>query len=207
MRRSKTSRSRGLFEASGSVDLAEVDEEALTPEERVLRAKQRDKEVEAAAVRLLSRREHSTEELKRKLAAKGHPESSIEAVLDKLGKKKWVSDERFAANYVHHHARRGQGPVRIRAELRQQGITDSQIQQEVGAAERDWNQVAAEVRRRKFGAELPRTASERAKQARFLQYRGFNSDQIRAALKFDPDVDDEPDKDSDPGGGSDPDHS
>ncbi|HEY0683845.1 MAG TPA: regulatory protein RecX [Steroidobacter sp.] len=158
-------------------------------------------------MRLLSRREHSTEELKRKLAAKGHPEASIEAVLDKLGKKKWVSDERFTANYVHHHARRGQGPVRIRAELRQQGIKDDQIQEEMGAADRDWNGLAAEVRRRKFGAALPKTAAERAKQARFLQYRGFNSDQIRAALKFDPDVDDLPEKDSDPGGGFDPDHS
>ena len=91
--------------------------------------------------------------------------------------------------------------MRIRAELRQQGITDAQIQQEIAGGEQDWNGRAAEVRRRKFGAELPRSAAERAKQARFLQYRGFNSDQIRAALKFDPDVDDEPDKDSDPGGG------
>ena len=202
MRRSKTSRTRELFEASGTVvDRAEADEAALTPEEQAIRARQRDKEVEVAAVRLLSRREHSTEELKRKLGAKGYSEASIETVLDKLGKKKWVSDERFTASYVHHHARRGQGPVRIRAELRQQGITDSEIQQEVGAAGRDWNGLAAEVRRRKFGAVLPRTAAERAKQARFLQYRGFNSDQIRAALNFDPDMDVEP------GEGSGPDHS
>lgn len=187
MRRSKASRSRELFEASG---LPEADDEALSPEERAERIKKQDKEVEAAAVRLLSRREHSTEELKRKLAAKGHPEASIATVLDKLGKKKWVSDERFTTNYVHHHARRGQGPVRIRAELRQQGVSDSQIQQEISGGEQDWNSLAAEVRRRKFGVELPKTAAERAKQARFLQYRGFNSDQIRAALKFDPPVDD-----------------
>ena len=192
MRRSKTSRTRELFEAAG---LPAADDEVLTPEERAERAKKQDKEVEAAAVRLLSRREHSTEELKRKLTSKGYPEASIATVLDKLGKKKWVSDERFAANYVHHHARRGHGPVRIRAELRQQGITDAQIQQEVTGGEQDWNGLAAEVRRRKFGAELPRSAAERAKQARFLQYRGFNSDQIRAALKFDPDLDDEPERD------------
>ena len=203
MRRSKTSRTRELFEAAG---LPAVDEETLSPEERAQLAKKRDQEAEVAAVRFLSRREHSTEELKRKLAAKGHPEASIETVLDKLGKKKWVSDERFTTNYVHHHARRGQGPVRIRAELRQQGITDAQIQQEVGASARDWDALAAEVRRRKFGAELPKAAAERAKQARFLQYRGFNSDQIRAALKFDPHTDDEPEKDLDPGGGFDPDH-
>ena len=208
MRRSKTSRRRELFEAAG---LPAADDEALTPEQQAERVKQQDKEAEIAAVRLLSRREHSTEELKRKLVAKGHPEASVATVLDKLGKKKWVSDERFAATYVHYHARRGQGPVRIRAELRQQGITDSQIQQEIGGGEQDWNGIAAEVRRRKFGETLPRTAVERAKQARFLQYRGFNSDQIRAALKFDPHLDAtmdiEPDKDGTPGAGFDPDHS
>ncbi len=204
MRRSKTSRSRELFEAAG---LPAADDEALTPEERAERAKKQDREVAVAAVRLLSRREHSTEELRRKLAAKGYPEASIATVLESLGKKNWVSDERFAATYVHHHARRGQGPVRIRAELRQQGITDTQIQQEIAGGEQDWNGLAAEVRRRKFGAALPKTPSERAKQARFLQYRGFNSDQIRAALKFDPDVDEEPERESNPGGGCDPDHS
>ncbi|WP_217705755.1 regulatory protein RecX [Peristeroidobacter soli] len=197
-----------MFEAAG---FPAADDEALTPEQLAERARKQDKEVEVAAVRLLSRREHSTEELKRKLAAKGYPEASIATVLDKLGKKKWVSDERFTANYVHHHARRGQGPVRIRAQLRQQGVTDSEIQQKIAGSEQDWNGLAAETRRRKFGVELPKTAAERAKQARFLQYRGFNSDQIRAALKFDPHLDDqldiEPEKDVDSGAGFDPDHS
>ena len=41
---------------------------------------------------------------------------------------------------------------------------------------------AREVRRRKFGASAPRNLGERAKQARFLQYRGFSTDQIRAAM-------------------------
>jgi regulatory protein len=164
---------------------------AATDEE--IDPRKRDKEIEAAAVRLLSRREHSTEELRRKLTAKGYAEAGVATVLEKLATKKLVSDERFVSSYVHHHARRGQGPVRIRAELRQQGITDSQIQQEVSDGETDWSRLAGEVRRRKFGAELPKTPSERAKQARFLQYRGFNSDQIRAALKFDPDMDPEMD--------------
>jgi regulatory protein len=206
VRRSKTGRyaaegkrSRDLFEAvpDGAAD-AEID------------PRERDKDIEAAAVRLLSRREHSIEELRRKLAARGYAEAGIATVLEKLTAKKLVSDERFVSSYVHHHSRRGQGPVRIRAELRQQGVTDSQIQQGVSTGETDWNQLAGEVRRRKFGAELPRTASERAKQARFLQYRGFNSDQIRAALKFDPDM--APDSedatmDADPGAGSGPDPS
>ena len=186
-------RSGDLFEAApdGAADEGTPGEDMSGAAARASQTELAKKDIEVAAVRLLSRREHSTEELRRKLAAKGYPEPGIAAVLDKLAAKKLVSDERFAASYVHHRARRGQGPVRIRAELRQQGITDSQIEQEVGAGETNWNRLAGEVRRRKFGAELPRTAGERAKQARFLQYRGFNSDQIRAALKFDPEMEPE----------------
>jgi regulatory protein len=141
------------------------------------------KTVEAAAVRLLARREHSTEELRRKLLTKGYPSDAVEPVIQKLAGKRLVSDERFTSTFVHHHARRGQGPVRIRAELRQQGIADSQVEAALRGAEVDWVQLAREVRRRKFGAAPPRSLGERAKQARFLQYRGFDAEQLRAAFR------------------------
>jgi regulatory protein len=141
-----------------------------------------DKRVETAAVRLLARREHGTEELKRKLAAKGHDADSISRVVEKLGAKRLVSDDRFVASFVHHHAKRGQGPIRIRAELRQQGITDEAIDRTLASAEVDWEQLARDVRQRKFGSGRPRSMAERAKQSRFLQYRGFTADQIRAAM-------------------------
>jgi regulatory protein len=142
-----------------------------------------DKKVEIAAVRLLARREHGTRELKRKLSAKGHDDGAVNRVLEKLETKKLVSDERFVSTFVHHRARRGQGPARIRAELRQQGIADSQIEQEIANSSVDWVGAASAVRRRKFGTQRPASLAERAKQARFLQYRGFTADQIRAALQ------------------------
>lgn len=141
-----------------------------------------DKKVEITAVRLLARREHGTDELKRKLIKKGFEAESVERVVQKLSAKRLVSDERFVANFVHHHAKRGQGPVRIRAELRQQGISAEPIEDALAAAEIDWAQLACEVRVRKFGSTRPGSMAERAKQARFLQYRGFTADQIRAAL-------------------------
>jgi len=141
-----------------------------------------DQTTEIAAVRLLSRREHSTRELKRKLAGKGHEAASVDRVVDQLADKELVSDERFATSFVTHHGRRGHGPVRIRAELRQQGASDDMIAAALAAAEFDWSEIAASVRQRKFGNELPRDRAERAKQARFLQYRGFSADQIRAAM-------------------------
>ena len=149
------------------------------------------KTIEIVAVRLLARREHSLQELRRKLKARGYVEEGIETVLQKLAAKKLVSDDRFVTSFVDHHARRGQGPVRIRAELRQQGLDTELIEQNIDAADVDWAAQAREVRRRKFGTKLPRGIPERAKQARFLQYRGFSAEQIRAALNGSPEDGDE----------------
>ncbi|HEX4972143.1 MAG TPA: regulatory protein RecX, partial [Steroidobacteraceae bacterium] len=114
-------------------------------------------------MRLLAGREHSIEELRRKLVRKGHPPELIEPVIEKLAGKRLVSDERFTTSFVHHHAKRGQGPVRIRAALRQQGIADNQVEEALRSAEVDWLQLARDVRRRKFGAAVPRSLGERAK--------------------------------------------
>ena len=140
------------------------------------------KTVQTAALRLLARREHSSEELKRKLLAKGHPAETVAAVVAALSGKHLVSDDRFVAGFVRHHAARGQGPVRIRAELRQHGIAAAAVEEQLSDAELDWNRLAAQVRTRKFGSRRPSGVAERAKQARFLQYRGFTADQIRAAF-------------------------
>lgn len=116
MRRSKTSRRPGqpgdLFkaaadDAAAAAAQSPAGDEDLSPEALAERVKKRAQEAEVAAVRLLSRRDHSTEELRRKLASKGHPAASVAAVMEKLGTKKLVSDERFVAGFVHQHARRG----------------------------------------------------------------------------------------------------
>jgi regulatory protein len=156
------------------------------------------KGLEAAAMRLLARREHSTEELQRKLVEKGYAETDVAAALEKLTAKRLLSDDRFTASRVRHRVQGGKGPVRIRAELRQQGVSDDLIEKELAAADVDWARLAADVRRRRFGAAPPRSAPERAKQARFLQYRGFSADQIRAAMGGSdepPAISDEPSQD------------
>jgi regulatory protein len=45
------------------------------------------------------------------------------------------------------------------------------------------------VRTAKFGRQPPASWADKARQARFLQYRGFSSDHIRAATGADPDLD------------------
>jgi regulatory protein len=153
----------------------------LVPADSLLREPD-EKTVRAAAVRLLARREHSTRELRGKLIGKGHPAAIVDGVIERLAAKRLVSDERFVSSFVHHHAMRGQGPVRIRAELRQQGVADAAIEAELERAGFQWSTLAGEALKRKFGTSRPKSLSERAKRMRFLQYRGFSTDQIRAAL-------------------------
>jgi len=61
----------------------------------------------------------------------------------------------------------------------------------LAAAEVNWSESARATRRHRFGAAVPADLRERAKQARFLQYRGFSSEQIRAALGPGSDPDDD----------------
>ena len=62
----------------------------------------------------------------------------------------------------------------------------------------DFLALARAARLRKFGPELPKDRKERARQARFLQYRGFSNDHIRVVLEGDPELDSEPDSSGNP---------
>jgi regulatory protein len=139
-------------------------------------------EVRAAALRLLARREHSARELRRKLRERGHLEEFVDAVLAELERERLLDDARFADALIASRIGRGQGPMRLLAELRERGVAEAIAEQALAEAECDWTALAATVRRKRFGAAAPTDYPQRAKQARFLQYRGFTSEQIRHAL-------------------------
>ena len=141
------------------------------------------------AVELLARREHSRLELERKLAARGFPEAVIAAALDALESAGALAATRFTESFVRSRLAKGQGPVRIRTELAERGIAEDQSAEHLRGADVDWLAAARAVRSKRFGAEPPRDFKERARQARFLQYRGFTADQVRAALELDADSD------------------
>ena len=141
--------------------------------------------VEIAAVRLLARREHSRAELLHKLDARGAPPELAAEVLDALAARGLQSDERYAESLVSSRVSRGQGPVRIRRELAERGVAAAVIDGALQAADVDWFALARETRRRRFGGECPQEWNERVRQSRFLEYRGFSSDQIRFALGTD----------------------
>ncbi|MBX5461695.1 MAG: regulatory protein RecX [Steroidobacteraceae bacterium] len=144
--------------------------------------------VRLAAVTLLARRDYASGELRQKLEGQGYEAGAVSAALADLVASKIVDDARFAENYVTSHAARGHGPVRIAADLRALNLPAELIDAALAAGP-DWRARAREVRIRRFGLEEPVTWAQKARQGRFLQYRGFSSDHIRAALgaDFDPD--------------------
>jgi regulatory protein len=135
----------------------------------------------AAAVALLARRDWSPAELAARLARKGFGGDAIAAALEALTAARLLDESRYAEAWVRTHAARGQGPLRLRQGLRAAGLDDAAIEAALEGAT-DFHALAAAVRQRKFGTAVPRDFAGKAKQARFLQYRGFSADHIRSAL-------------------------
>jgi regulatory protein len=133
-----------------------------------------------AALRLLTRRDHSRAELKAKLATIAESHEQLDAVLDVLQAERLLSDHRFATQRMV--ARGGRyGDARLKQELRQQGVSD----EDIAAALPEAGDEAARCRAvwaRKFHLP-PQSVEERAKQTRFLQYRGFSSEVIRRVIR------------------------
>ncbi|MGA8707829.1 MAG: regulatory protein RecX [Steroidobacteraceae bacterium] len=130
---------------------------------------------------LLSRRDFCVRELHEHLQAQGYEAPVVQQVVAELRERGFVDDERYAQQYVALHAERGHGPLRIGRELDALGINPALVEATLAAAE-DWSRRAREQRIRRFGLELPTDWPGKARQARFLQYRGFSNDHIRAAL-------------------------
>lgn len=132
---------------------------------------------------MLARREHSRAELEGKLARKGCSLAVAQALVAELVAERLVSDARFAESLVRVRRERGYGPVRIQKELQDKGVAEDDVDMAVDVRAPQWEKEIERVRRKRFGAALPKSYEERAKQARFLQYRGFTFDQIHRVLE------------------------
>ena len=131
----------------------------------------------------LARREHGVQELTRKLLIRGFDADSVEVAVQSLIADGLLSDSRFAAAFVHCRFQNGSGPQKIYAELRQRGIDDDLIDVCLESVSEQWLARVREVREKKYGPELPQDFRDRNRQMRFLQQRGFTSEQIYAVFK------------------------
>lgn len=137
------------------------------------------------ALRLLARREHGAKELEYKLAQRGVDRDRAAEVVGELAQVGWQSDERYVRSLVRARIAQGFGPLRIESELEGACVADALVRGALAAAEADWKALALEVHARKFG-QPPKNGAEWQKQYRHLAGRGFESEQIYAALKGEP---------------------
>jgi regulatory protein len=135
--------------------------------------------LKARALSFLARREHGRIELERKLKPHLQEDDDLNATLDFLEQKGWLSNERAAQAFVDARGKRF-GKRKLAFELNQRGLDEVQIAaaletvDETAACQNTWE--------RKFGT-VPANGDERAKQMRFLLSRGFSSDTIKALMK------------------------
>jgi regulatory protein len=135
-----------------------------------------------SGVQLLYRREHSAQELRLKLLRKGYDQDAISLALERLQDHDYLNEHRFCQQYIQMRKNRGFGPVRIRYELKERGISDTMIEQLLDQLDRDWCVQLEKVFIKKFGSQCQHSPKDKAKQFRFLQYRGYSHDQINDFL-------------------------
>jgi len=139
--------------------------------------------VRRAAMDLLARREHGRIELSRKLRTRGALPELIEPALDRLSEEGLLSETRYLESFIRMRANAGYGPLRIREELSQRGLARDAVEQALRDSGFDWGAQLHEVWMRKFAGELPDDQRERARQGRFLSYRGYPLDMIGRLLQ------------------------
>ena len=138
--------------------------------------------VRRAAMDLLAQREHGRVELARKLRRRGAPPELIDSALDRLAEEGLLDESRYLESFIAARARAGYGPLRIREELAQRGLPREAIEQALGECGVDWAEQLHELWQRRFGVR-PQEPKERARQGRFLAYRGFSMEQISRLLR------------------------
>lgn len=205
--------------------LADIQAQLMTDDERAAYHAQikQDAYMRWLAFYYLGRREHSAQELRDKLLAKGCDAVRVEALLVEFAAEGYQSDTRMTAALIAAGVRKGHGRTRIWHDIKRHGLTtlhsardiddwmskhaeffaandnvtispaDSQDDTPPTAADTaasdaanvDWLTLAVEIRVKKFGASVPTTPKEKARQLRFLQYRGFDTSVCFDALQHD----------------------
>jgi regulatory protein len=139
-----------------------------------------EKSLRQRALEYLGKREYSYTELGQKLKAYADDGDDIPALLEDFKARGWLSDERFTEQIVHaRHTKFGS--AKIAHELRGKGVADHLIADAIEQVKDSELNNATEVWRKKF-KHGPQNREEWAKQARFLQSRGFGFDMIKKVL-------------------------
>jgi len=141
------------------------------------------------ALQYLARREHSRAELRAKLEPHVAEGDDLEAELDALAARGWLSDARAADQLINQRRDRF-GARRIAHELKQKGIGDDLVHAALPQLKETELETARTVWGKKFSSP-PHDAKEKARQIRFLQSRGFELETILKVIKLSSSPEDE----------------
>jgi len=130
---------------------------------------------------MLARREHSRAELARKLGPHAESVGQIDALLDQLVARGWLSEARFAESRANALTRKF-GSRKIEYDLRSRGVPEDLVERAVERARTQELENCRAAWQRKFGI-LPQDAAERGRQMRFLAGRGFSAETVHEVLK------------------------
>lgn len=128
----------------------------------------------------LAKKEFSKAQLRSKLLEKDAIPSEVDALLDELAQQNYQSDERMAGMLVRSNLRQGRGPQRIQQQLKKYHIDSTLAEHDL--SEVDWFAEALACKIKKFGEDVASDLKIKAKQIRFLQYRGYPMDVIMRAI-------------------------
>lgn len=133
------------------------------------------------AFAVLTRKEYSKKDLIDKLVLYAQNKEEVLSLVDELARENYQSDARVAEMTVRSQLRKGKGPNRIKLALKSKHVDKALAEPEM--KEIDWYEQAYLLKVKKYGYEVAQDAKLKAKQIRFLQYRGFEMDAIMKAIK------------------------
>lgn len=137
-----------------------------------------------AALRLLSRRDYTTAELREKLLAKDHAIDDVATTLDGLRDDGLLDDRKVAANYVRSASTvKGRGRLRIARELEARGVARSLVREalETLPVSDEVDAVRRFLARKRLPTHLA-AADHRRVFAQLLR-RGFSADVIAQVIR------------------------
>ncbi len=132
---------------------------------------------------LLSRQEYSRKQLERKLEQKGAEPKFSSQLLDWCESHDFISESRFCESLIRQEINKGHGVQRIKAKGYEKGISAQRIDSTLSTMDIDWFELARSVFVKKYGDQSASDYPTKAKQMRYLAYRGFSPDQIHYAMQ------------------------
>ena len=141
-----------------------------------------EQELYDQAVALLAKRDYASGEIRRLLKQHCSDADIVEEAMDRLLSHHYLDDSRLVEKEIRKNLAKHHGISRIKQELRQKSLDPLAIEQALEELDVDWFELASELKTKKFGDDIPEDPKEKAKQIRYLQYRGHTMSVIMELL-------------------------